>query len=378
MQAAINASLTDLPSDLPSIPSFRKFNPAASPVLILALTSKTVPPSAIYDAADTVVAQRIAQVSGVADVTVSGAEQPAMRVRVNPGAIAAAGISLEQVRTAIAGANAQSPLGVLDGSDLSETHRHQRSAAPRARLQDAGGQEQRTATSCGSPTSRRVEQSTRNSRSAAWFNRQPSVLLIITKQGDANVIETVDNIRALIPEIKRWIPADIDISILSDRTGTIRASVADMQLTLAGTIALVMLVVFLFLRRATPTIAAGVTVPLSLAGTCALMWCVGLLDRQSVADGARGLGRLRGRRRDRDDRERVPQHGEGPFAAARHDRGRAPDRLHGDLDQRLADRGVHPAAVHGRDRRARVPRILGHAGVRDPRSRPSCRSPSRR
>ena len=142
VQAAINASLTDLPSDLPSIPSFRKFNPAASPVLILALTSKTVLPSAIYDAADTVVAQRIAQVSGVADVTVSGAEQPAVRVRVNPGAIAAAGISLEQVRTAIAGANAQSPLGVLDGSDLSDDHRHQRSAAPRARLQDAGGEDQ--------------------------------------------------------------------------------------------------------------------------------------------------------------------------------------------------------------------------------------------
>src|ERR1044072_5162415 len=121
VQAAINASLTDLPSDLPSIPSFRKFNPTASPVLILALTSKTVLPSAIYDAADTVVAQRIAQVSGVADVTVSGAEQPAVRVRVNPGAIASAGISLEQVRSAIAAANAPSPIAVLDGSGLAQT-----------------------------------------------------------------------------------------------------------------------------------------------------------------------------------------------------------------------------------------------------------------
>src|ERR1041384_1242636 len=180
VQAALNASLTDLPSDLPSLPTFRKVNPAASPVLILALTSRTVLPSAIYDAADTVVAQRIAQVSGVADVTVSGAEQPAARVRVNPGNI--------------------------------------------VRLSDIAS----------------VEQGTRNSRSAAWFNRDPAVLIIITKQGDANVIDTVDQIRALIPEIKRWIPSDIDISILSDRTGTIRASVADMQLTLAGTIALVM------------------------------------------------------------------------------------------------------------------------------------------
>ena len=281
VQAAINASLTDLPSDLPSIPSFRKSNPAALPVLILALTSKTVLPSAIYDAADTVVAQRIAQVSGVADVTVSGAEQPAVRVRVNPGAIAAAGISLEQVRTAIAAANAQSPLGVLDG-DLSTTvgTNDQLRRAPDYKtlvVKTNNGSIVRLSDIAS------VEQSTRNSRSAAWFNRQPSVLLIITKQGDANVIETVDNIRALIPEIKKWIPSDIDVSILSDRTGTIRASVADMQLTLLGTIGMVMLVVFVFLRRATPTIAAGITVPLSLAGTCALMWCVGFsIDNLSL------------------------------------------------------------------------------------------------
>ena len=128
-----------------------------------------------------------------------------------------------------------------------------------------------------------VEQGTRNTRSAAWFNREPAVLLIITKQGDANVIDTVDRIRALLPELQRSIPAGIDISVLSDRTGTIRASVDDMQLTLAGTIALVMLVVFLFLRRTTPTIAAGITVPLSLAGTCALMWCVGFsIDNLSL------------------------------------------------------------------------------------------------
>src|SRR3954468_10344994 len=282
VQAAINASLTDLPSDLPSIPSFRKFNPAAAPVLILALTSKTVAPSAIYDAADTVVAQRIAQVGGVADVTVSGAEQPAIRVRVNPGAAASAGISLEQVRTAIAGANAQSPIGVLDGPGLSQTvgiNDQLRQVAEYKTLvvKHQNGKIVRLSDIAT------VEQSTRNSRSAAWYNRDPSVLLIITKQGDANVIETVDNIRALIPEIKRWIPSDITISILSDRTGTIRASVADMQLTLTGTIALVMLVVFLFLRRTTPTVAAGITVPLSLAGTFALMWLAGFsIDNLSL------------------------------------------------------------------------------------------------
>jgi multidrug efflux pump len=282
VQAALNASLTDLPSDLPSLPTFRKVNPNATPVLILALTSKTIPASAIYDAADTVLAQRIAQVSGVADVTVSGAEQPAVRVRVNPGAIAAAGISLEDVRNAIASANAQSPLGVLDGNNVSETigtNDQLRRAADYKTVvvKVANGNVVRLSDVAT------VEQGTRNSRSAAWFNREPAVLITITKQGDANVIDTVDQIRALIPEIKRWIPADIDISILSDRTGTIRASVADMQLTLAGTIALVMLVVFLFLRRAAPTMAAGVTVPLSLAGTCALMWVAGFsIDNLSL------------------------------------------------------------------------------------------------
>jgi hydrophobe/amphiphile efflux-1 (HAE1) family protein len=282
VQAAINASLTNLPSDLPSIPSFRKANPAAMPVIILALTSKVIAPSAIYDAADTVVMQRLAQVPGVADVSVSGAEQPAVRVRVNPGAAASAGISLEQVRTAIAGANAQSPLGVLDGRNLSET------IGTNDQLRNAPDYKTLVVKSANGTIVRlsdiaSVEQSTRNSRSAAWFNRDPSVLIIITKQGDANVIDTVDNIRALIPELKRWIPAGIDISILSDRTTTIRASVLDMQLTLVGTIALVMLVVFLFLRRATPTMAAGVTVPLSLAGTCALMWCVGFsIDNLSL------------------------------------------------------------------------------------------------
>ena len=274
VQAAINASLTDLPSDLPSLPSFRKFNPAAMPVLILALTSTTIAPSAIYDAADTVVAQRIAQVSGVADVTVSGAEQPAIRVRMNPGLLASTGTSLEQVRSAIASANAQSPIGVLDGHGLSETlgtNDQLRRVADYKTLvvKAANGNIIRLSDVAT------VEQSNRNSRSAAWFNRQPSVLLIITKQGDANVIKTVDAVLDLIPEIKRWIPSGIDVSVLSDRTSTIRASVDDMQLTLAGSIAMVMLVVFLFLRRATPTFAAGVTVPLSLAGTLALMWLAG-------------------------------------------------------------------------------------------------------
>ena len=282
VQAAINAALTDLPGDLQSRPSFRKANPAATPIMILALTSKTVPPSALYDAADTVIAQRLSQVDGVAEVSVNGAEQPAIRVRVNPLALASMGLDMEAVRTAIANTNAAGPLGVFDGPERSVT------IATNDQLRTASDYDPIVVRTANGAVVRlsavaSIEPSVRNSRSAGWFNGQPSVLLVITKQADANVIETVDQIYALLPELKRWIPAGIDISVLSDRTGTIRASVADMQLTLLATICLVMLVVFVFLRRAAATIAAGVTVPLSLAGTCAAMWVAGFsIDNLSL------------------------------------------------------------------------------------------------
>jgi multidrug efflux pump len=274
VQAALNAAAADLPSDLPTLPRFRKSNPAAAPILILALTSKTIPASEMYDIADSVVAQRISQVEGVAEVTVSGAEQPAIRVRVNPTLLASIGVSLEDVRTAIANANALAPVGIIDGPRQAiaiETNAQLRTPEDYNSLvvKTSNGNVVRLSSIAT------IERATRNSRSSAMFNKEPSILLIITKQGDANVIDTVDRIRALAPEIKRWIPPSIEISVLSDRTGTLRASIHDMQLTLALAIGLVMLVVFLFLRRTTPTIAAGITVPLSLAGTCAAMWCAG-------------------------------------------------------------------------------------------------------
>ncbi|MBX9829771.1 MAG: efflux RND transporter permease subunit [Xanthobacteraceae bacterium] len=274
VQAALNAAATDLPGDLPTLPAMRKVNPSAAPVMILALTSPTLQPSTLYDVADTLIAQRIAQIDGVAEVTVNGAEQPAMRIRVNPVAIASMGISAEDVRAVIANANSLTALGTFDGPDLAHTigtNDQIRAVRDYQNLvvKAANG----TVVRVGDIAT--VEQGVRNSRSAAWFNAQPSVLLVITKQADANVIETVDRVREMLPELKRWIPKDIDISILSDRTTTIRASVLDMQFTLAATIALVMMVVFLFLRRLAATVAAGVTVPLALAGTCALMWVAG-------------------------------------------------------------------------------------------------------
>src|SRR6201985_2861141 len=239
VQAAINASLSDLPSDLPTLPRFRKSNTAAAPVFILALTSKTISSSAIYDVADTVIAQRVSQVPGVGEVTVSGADQPAVRIALKPVALSNAGIATDDVRTAIINANPLGPVGIFDGSRQSETlalNKQMRTAEEfrSILIKSASGNFVRLADVA------EVEDSVRNSRSIAWFNKQPAVLIQITKQGDANVIDTVDRVKALVPELKQWIPAGVEISTLVDRTGTIRASVLDMQLTLLATAFLVM------------------------------------------------------------------------------------------------------------------------------------------
>ncbi|MDP2296418.1 MAG: efflux RND transporter permease subunit [Pseudolabrys sp.] len=282
VQAALNAALTDLPGDMPTLPTFRKANPAAAPVLILALTSKTMQASDIYDAADSIIVQRLAQVDGVADVTVAGSEQPAIRVRVDPARLAAMGLSMEDVRTAIANSNTVGPLGTFDGTKRAV------SIAVNDQLRKASDYDPVVVKTVNGNVIRlstvaSIQPSVRSSRSAGWYNRDPSVLLIITKQQDANVIDTVDRIYELLPELRQWIPAGLQISVLTDRTQTIRASVHDMQLTLAASAVLVMLVVFLFLRRTAATIAAGVTVPLSLAGTCALMWAAGFsIDNLSL------------------------------------------------------------------------------------------------
>jgi multidrug efflux pump len=282
VQAALNAALSDLPTDLPTLPTFRKANPAAAPILILALTSKTMQGSEIYDAADSVIVQRLSQVDGVGDVTVAGSEQPAIRVRVDPARLASMALAMEDVRTAIANSNAVGPLGIFDGD------KHAVSIGINDQLRLANEYDPVVVKTVSGAVIRlstvaTITPSVRNRLSAGWFNKDPSVLLIITKQANANVIDTVDRIYALLPELKQWVPAGLEISVLADRTQTIRASVHDMQLTLAATVMLVMLVVFMFLRRGAATLAAGVTVPLSLAGTCAAMWAAGFsIDNLSL------------------------------------------------------------------------------------------------
>ena len=247
VQAALNAATADLPGDLPQVPTLRKVNPSAAPILILALTSKTMTASAIYDVADTVIGQRISQTEGVAEVSVSGAEQPATRVRVDPALSAALGVSFEDVRAAIAAANALSPIGSVSGDRQTIMLTANDQLATPEEYRDIIVKRQPNGDAVRLGDIARVDLATRNTRSYARFNTDSAVLLIITKQADANVIETVDRVKALLPTLKGWIPAGIDVSIVTDRTATIRASVHDMQVTLGLTVLLVMLVVFVFL-----------------------------------------------------------------------------------------------------------------------------------
>ncbi|CAH2600007.1 multidrug efflux pump RND permease subunit MdtC [Rhodovastum atsumiense] len=274
VQAAINAATPDLPSDLPTRPYFRKFNPAEMPVITLALTSDTLSPAQVYDAADSVLAQRLSQVEGVAAVQVNGAEKPAVRVRLNPAALAAAGLSAQDVTTAIRAANVNGPLGGFQGPDRAETiglnNQLMKAADYRGLvLKSSNGATLRLSDVAS------VIDGVANTRLAAWFGRHPAILLNVTKTAGANVIETVDRVKAVLPLLQSWMPPDIHLTILSDRTQSIRASVDDVQLTLLMSVGLVLMVVALFMRRLVPTIAAMVTVPLSIAGTLAAMWLYG-------------------------------------------------------------------------------------------------------
>jgi multidrug efflux pump len=271
VQAAINAAAADLPGDLPTLPTVRKVNPAASPILVIALTSATLPTSVLYDAADSVLVERLSQVDGVAEVVVSGAEQPAVRVEVDPAAIAATGISLERIRTAIANGAALGPVGML------ESRRQSQIIRVNSQFQNAAEYSSLVLRAANGTVIRltdiaKVNDGVRNLYAAGTYDGRPAVIITITKSADANVVETAERVRALIPELRRWIPADIDIAVMSDRTTTVRASLRDMQKTLLVSIGLVMVVVLVFLGRLVPMLAAGITIPLSFAGTFFGMW----------------------------------------------------------------------------------------------------------
>jgi hydrophobe/amphiphile efflux-1 (HAE1) family protein len=274
VQAAINAAGTDLPPGLPNPPTFRKANPADAPVLLLAITSDTLTAGQVYDAVDTIASPRIAQVTGVAQVTVTGAEQPAVRVAVDPAAATAAGVSLDEIRTAITRSNVTQATGLIDGHDQAAT------VTVNDRLNTAEEFAGVVVKASNGALVRldavaKVTQGVRDRRQAGVFNGRPAVMLIIFKQPDANVIQVVDGIQKILPDVLRWMPAGIKVNTLRDRSETIRASVAEVQYTLLISIALVIIVVAIFLRQRAAVFAAAIAVPLSLLGTLAVMWLAG-------------------------------------------------------------------------------------------------------
>ncbi len=274
VQAAINSAGSFLPRDLPNPPVYSKVNPADAPILTLALTSETLPLSRVHDLADTRLAQKMAQLPGVGLVSLSGGQKPAVRIRANPTALSSYGLTLEDVRTVIAASNVNQAKGSFDGpnhaytigandqllssSDYRPLVIAYRNGAP-VRLEDVAD----------------VVDATENIRQAAWMDRVPAVILNIQRQPGANIISVADRVKALLPQLQASLPSAVKVTMLTDRTTTIRASVRDVQLELMLTIALVVMVIFLFLRNLAATLIPSVAVPLSLVGTFAAMYLLG-------------------------------------------------------------------------------------------------------
>jgi multidrug efflux pump len=274
VQAAINAAQGYLPTDLPVPPVYSKSNPADAPVLTLALTSTTVPLSRVEDLVDTRLAPKISQLSGVGLVTISGGQKPAVRVQVNPMALASYGVNLEDVRNALTAESVNSAKGSFDGP----AQNFQINADDQL-LSSAGYRDLVVAYKNGAPVMltdvARISDGIENTKLAAWMNETPAVIVNIQRQPGANTIQVVTSIEELLPKLQATLPVAIKLTVLTDRTNTIRASVRDVEFELMLTIALVVMVIFLFLRNLSATIIPSVAVPLSLIGTFAVMQALG-------------------------------------------------------------------------------------------------------
>ena len=282
VQAAINAASGQLPKDLPSPPTYRKVNPADKPILLLSATSDTLPLTEVDDNADTKIAQQISQISGVSQVVIGGEQKPSIRIQIDPAKLVTKGLSLEDVRQVINITTVDSPKGNIDGKqqaftiyandqltrsqDWNDVIVAYRNGGP-IRIRDIG----------------QAVTGAENTKEAAWADGKRGVFLIVFKQPGANVIQIVDQIKAELPRLRASVPPAMKVELLSDRTTTIRASVKDVQFTLLLTIALVVMVIFVFLRSFWATVIPAITVPLALLGTCALMWFCGFsLDNLSL------------------------------------------------------------------------------------------------
>ena len=274
VQAAINAASNFLPNDLPAPPIYSKSNPADAPVMTLALTSNSIPLTQVEDLADTRLAQKISQLSGVGLVSISGGQKPAVRIQANPTALSSYGLSLEDVRTALQQTSVNQAKGNFDGPQQS----YQIDANDQI-LSDKDYSKIVVAYRNGAPVVlsdvASVVNGAENVKQAAWMNNVPAVIVNIQRQPGANIIQVVDRIKALLPQLQTTLPPAIQVSVLTDRTITIRASVKDVQFSLMLTVALVVMVIFLFLRNIPATIIPSVAVPLSLVGTLAVMYLAG-------------------------------------------------------------------------------------------------------
>jgi hydrophobe/amphiphile efflux-1 (HAE1) family protein len=274
VQAAINAARGQLPANLPSNPTWRKTNPAESPILVLALTSDTATQQQMFDYADSILAQKISQISGIGQVSVGGSSQPAVRAEVNPMLLSKLGIGMDQVRAALAAANANVPKGAVSGANrryiLSDNDQLflAKEYAPLIIAYNHGAPVRLSDVAT-------VVDSQLNLRNAGTVNGKPSVVLQLYRQPDANTIETVDRVMGLLPMLRASIPPSVQISISQDRTTTIRASVHDIEITLVISVLLVILVVFAFLRSVWATAIPSIAVPLSLVGTFGIMYLAG-------------------------------------------------------------------------------------------------------
>jgi multidrug efflux pump len=282
VQAALNAARSLLPSGMPSSPSYRKVNPADAPIMILALTSDTMTQGQMYDAADSILAQKLSQVRGIGQVSVGGSSQPAVRIELNPSALNKYGIGTADVRTAVAATNANRPKGIVEDGDRNwqiYANDQVKTAAEYAPLIVSYRN--------GAPVRVRdiaeVKDSVADLRNSGSANGKPSVLVILNRQPGANIIETVDAVNALLPNLKASIPNAINLEVMMDRTPTIRASLKDTEKTLLMSIGLVIMVVFLFLRNGRATLIPSVAVPVSLIGTFGVMYLLGYtLDNLSL------------------------------------------------------------------------------------------------
>ena len=360
VQAAINAARSQLPSNLPSNPTYRKINPADAPILILALTSDTVPVARLYDTSDSILAQKLSQVNGVGQVFTYGSAPPAVRVEVNPMLLNKLGVGLDTVRNALNLANANQAKGqvsnsttswVFDDNDQLFTANQYRpliiayrNGGP-VRLGDVAD----------------VQDSVADVHNLGLANGKPGVLVVIFRQPGANIIQTVDRVRALMPYLQSSISPAIKLEVVMDRTVTVRASVKDIETTLLISIVLVILVVFVFLRTVRATMIPEHCRAAFAGGNIRRHVSAGLQPGQSVAHGAGDFHRLRGGRRDRGAGKhhalRRTRHGCGAGGLQRS----GGDWVYRAFHEHLAGGGVHSIADDGRNRGAAVPRVRGYA-----------------